>query len=318
MNIKIILALVAIYAINMGTVNIATAQQAQRSKYKNQLAQTQIGQLQLKYLAPDKFQRIDGLARDIDEMLVFFTPNNVQNLAIFAEPKSWEIFYNEIYGANPRDLNFYATITTGTDSSTKPLTPKRLSRYYSNVLILDASMRPLNDGEMGSQFLENGQNAATSFEIMDQSSNYLTFKTKLGQMKKGKDGVLTFQERYYLISSTIAIGSNIICLSLFFNKKGATEEEALRVALAWRNAYMDLTKPLISKTEVAETPKPVIPVTVPLPSKLTEPSKPSAPAISTEKINGDRAVLTGKLPAENQDAPDEKEKTSPILDKPAN
>ena len=311
------MTLVAVFVLNMGTVNTATAQ-TQRAKYKNQPTQAQIGQFKLNYIAPDNFRRIDGLARDIDEMLMFFTPNNVQNIAIFADPTSWERFYNELYGDKPRDLKYYATVTTGSDASTKPLTPKRLSRYYSNVLVIDASMRPLNDGEVGSQFLENGQNAATSFEIIEQGPNHLTFKANLGQMKKSKEGELTFNERYNLISSTISVGSNIICLNLLFNNKGVPEEEALKVALEWRNKYLELTKPFIYKLGITQVPEPVLPVTVPLPLKLTDPDKNPTPTVTIKKRNGDKAVLTGKLPAEKPVSLDEKELPASVLEKPEN
>jgi len=236
-------ALAAVFCL---TLILNGAQALAQTPYKAQESHVQRGEALIELIGPSGFQRVDGLDHDIDETLAAYLPDAGRELAIFAEPKAWKSFYDEIYGTDPSDLAFYATITASDELSEyflEELDFSLLTKYFSNI----HQLRPgkSNRNRLGGTILESGQAAATPFTLIsDDPAASITFKTELGQLQDGVDSEQPeFKRRYFAVMSAVLVRGQVVFLNVYTNNRGPAPEEAQALALAWRDEFIKKLTP---------------------------------------------------------------------------
>ncbi len=83
--------------------------------------------------------------------------------------------------------------------------------------------------------MEAGTLAVTPFELIEGAETYVTFKTRLGTIRKGENDREIFREHYRLYVSAVLIRGKMILFSLYSNRPDDRAEE---LALAWRDANL--------------------------------------------------------------------------------
>lgn len=196
-----------------------------------------LGEVQVPIFGPEGFQRVDGLDYDVDRRLAIFHPATSEVLAIYADPEKWKSFFAEIFGTSPRDLVYYATITTA------PATGE-----FETISLNLADLRELlklNEVEidrLAPDFqLEPGQPAIAPLELIDQKTRAVTFKTSLMEAAGGDGGGAKLRPRYLAVISALEVDGQLLFLNLFVNRRGPSAETAQALAIAWRDEYLKQT-----------------------------------------------------------------------------
>ena len=206
-----------------------------QTPYKTQEPTVRLGELEIDLIGPNGFQRVDGLDHDIDGALSVFQPDLSREEAIFAEPRAWKSFFDEIYGTNPSDLAYYATITGSTDQAVASLDFEQLDRFFANIPVVDGA--PAKGG--GSTLAAADAVASAPFELIGRDPGYVSFKTRMGTVSPGgPDGAERFNGRYFVVTSAILAEGRVLFLSLYATGKGPAPDQVEAQALAWRDLYL--------------------------------------------------------------------------------
>jgi hypothetical protein len=240
------------YLLGLAGAGELTAQ----TPYKPQEPRALLGQTEIDLRGPAGFRRVDGLDHDIDEMLAVFLPDSGRELAIFTDPRAWKTFYDEIYGENPSDLAFYATITVGPEES--PEVPRidleQVKRCFLKVPEVEPTERVQEMDDFTGHFLEAGQAAIAPLELLEQGEDFVSSATHLGLLQPGPGKELTFKGRYSVIQSAILLDDRLVFLNLFRNENGPPPEQVRELARAWRDDYMPKTTPPEPEPESGAVP----------------------------------------------------------------
>lgn len=211
---------------------------AQIEAYKQQSATAKLGEAEIDLFGPADFQRVDGLAYDIDERLAVFHPKTSDTLAIFAEPGAWQSFFDVIFSNSPRDLAFYATIATAPatgEFEVVGLNPEDISALLK--------LQELSGDEDLDFPLETGVTTVTPLEPLSQGPRHLTFKSFLVDASAAAEGG-PLDKRYLAVISAIEVEGQMLFLNLFANRRGPQDERLEQLAADWRDDYLARTKSL--------------------------------------------------------------------------
>ncbi len=254
-------------ALCLVTLAVAADLPAQ-TPYKIQEPRAVLGQTEIDLIGPAGFHRVDGLDHDIDEMLTVFLPDSGREVAIFTDPRAWKSFYDEIYGDEPADLAFYATITVGPEESPdlQQIDLEQVKRCFFDVLEVDPAERVQEMDDFTGNLLEAGRTAITPLEPLERGERFVSSAARLGLLQSGPEKGLVFKGRYSVIQSAILLDGRLVFLNLFSNEIGPPPEQVREAARAWRDDYMLKTTP----PEPAPEPEPVsAPPPEPGPESLT-------------------------------------------------
>lgn len=214
---------------------------AQTATYKEQSPTAKLGEVEIELFGPPDFQRVDGYDYDIDERLSLLHPKSSESLAIFAESSAWKPFFDEIFGNSPRDLAYYATITTA--PATNEFESVDLNAEDISILLglneIDPEESPDNPG------LAIGETAVSPLKVMGQTPRYITFETRLMEAlpAENKQGI-SLNRRYLAVVSALEVEGQVLFLNVFANRRGPKAELVEELAVAWREAYLGRTKSL--------------------------------------------------------------------------
>jgi len=208
--------------------------------YKEQLPTAKLGEAEFELFGPEGFQRIDGIDYDIDERLSIFHPKSSESLAIFADPSAWKPFFDEIFGNSPRDLYFYATITTA--PATREFEAVSLNLDDISALLrlheIDPSEEPDIPMEIGETVV-----IVSPLTALNHGPRFITFKSNLLEPAPG-DGGPTLKKRYTAVISAVEVEGQLLFLNIFSNRRGPKDETVEEMAAIWRDAYLVKTKSL--------------------------------------------------------------------------
>jgi hypothetical protein len=260
-----------------------------QAPYKPQEPAAVLGAYQIDLLGPEGFLRVDGQDHDMDETLALFLPDAGRILAIYADPRAWKAFYNEIYGDSPGDLTLYATVTASAEAeeSVRQLSPATLEKFFDAIPEVNPDERIRAESETTSRLLEPGQTARSPFEVFEQGRRFLTVRTELGLLEPGgAPGRLTFRRRYTLFLSVLLVEGRALFLNLYQGGDGSSSEEALRLARDWRDLCLKKTAHPLPAPVRSEGPEagdaaagpaatPIVPAVVPKPGAATVLEPPS-------------------------------------------
>lgn len=212
---------------------------AQAPAYKDQQPTARLGDAEIDLFGPLDFQRVDGLDYDVDRRLSILHPASSESLAIFAEAGSWKPFFDEIFGSSPRDLAFYATISTA--PVTSEVEAVSLSLEDISALL---KLNELAPEEMQDLPIEIGETAVTPLMYLSHGPRFITFKTDLMEALPEGGGVV-LKKRYLAIVSAIEVEGQMLFLNVFANRRGF-DQKAEEAAVKWREAYLSKTRSLNS------------------------------------------------------------------------
>lgn len=204
-------------------------------------SQCRLGDKIIELLGPAGFERVDWLDQDINIILAAFQPESCLTLAIYAEPAAWEKFYAEVYGRNPKDLAYFASISTPAmflDENLSGPAPDVIRQIFSSVRRLSEEEAARSVRRGSAALLEAGTLALAPFDLIEGRENYVSFETRLGTVQKNEEDEELFREHYRLIVSAVLVQGKMVLLNLYSNRHNEPPEEARRLALAWRDAYL--------------------------------------------------------------------------------
>lgn len=238
MVLKKILTCYLLSMIFLGACGAEIAVAANIAVYKEQLPTAQLGEAEFELFGPEGFQRIDGIDYDIDERLSIFHPKSSESLAIFAAPAAWKPFFDEIFGNSPRDLYFYATITTA--PATREFEAISLNLEDISALL---RLREIDPAEEAGIPIEIGETVVSPLAALSHGLRFISFKSDLLELAPGNGGP-TLTKRYSAVVSAIEVEGQILFLNIFSNRRGPKDETVEELAAGWRDAYLVKTKSL--------------------------------------------------------------------------
>lgn len=213
--------------------------------YQAQALTAGLGRVKILLSGPQPFIRIDGLDRNIDDILLATQSPAAAVLAIYAEPAAWKEFNSSPVGAADRPgLNCHAIISTPAPMAERTVKAeefdqlkKDLSRNLQSVIgqkrCLDSELAGVSDHQV-----ESAQGLMESFEVLEESPTFLTYRLVTSLELKLKKTKQPRRSRTVTLSSTMLLNGKIINLQLVADDPQKLTPAALEeTARNWRDEF---------------------------------------------------------------------------------
>lgn len=214
--------------------------------YQAQAPAAELGRVKVLLIGPRLFVRIDGLDRNIDDILLATQSPAAAVLAIYAEPEAWKEFNSSPGGATDRPgLSCHAIISTPAPMADRMVKTeefdqlkKDLSRNLKSAIgqkrRLDNELAGVSDHEV-----ESAQGLMEDFEALEESPTFLTYRLATSLELKLKKTKQPRRSRTVTLSSTILLNGKIINLQLVADDPQKLTPAGLEeTARNWRDEFL--------------------------------------------------------------------------------
>lgn len=228
-----------------GLITVTAHPASAAPPYQAQAATAELGRVKVLLSGPKTFVRIDGLDRNIDDILLATQSPAAAVLAIYAEPQAWKEFSSSPGGAAERPgLNCHAIISTPAPMADRTVKAeefdqlkKDLSRNLKSVIgqkrRLDSELAGVSDHQV-----ESAQGLMEAFEVLEEKPTFLTYRLITSLELKLKKTKQPRRSRTVTISSTMSLNGKIINLQLVADEPQKLAPAALEeTARNWRDEF---------------------------------------------------------------------------------
>lgn len=213
--------------------------------YQAQAPTAELGRVKVMLSGPPRFIRIDGLDRNIDDILLATQSPTAAVLAIYAEPEAWKKFNSSPGGTADRPgLNCHALISTPAPMADRTVTAEefeQLKKDLSHNLKNSIGQKRRLDNELGGvsdHQVESAQGLMESFEVLEEKPTFLTYRLVTSLELKLKKTKQPRRSRTVALSSTMLLNGKIINLQLVADDPQKITPAALEeTAHNWRDEF---------------------------------------------------------------------------------
>ena len=211
--------------------------------YKAQESRISLGQTEVLVTGPENFIRIDGLDRNLDDILLATQSPAAAILGIFAEPGAWKEFQAAESGPTRAGLHCHAIISTPAPLAERTVTRaefedigRDLIRNMSSLVNKERRMEGDLAGISDHQ-VESAIGRIESFTVLNQGPDHLTYRFESVLEMKLKGAPAPRISRTATVSSTLLFEGKIINLQLMADPQGPPVRQLERIAGVWRNIF---------------------------------------------------------------------------------
>lgn len=233
------LMLVVLLSILGGQLPTAVAREA----YRPQNAEAEIGSSKIRLSGPASFPRIDGLDRNLDDILLATQSPAAGILAIYAEPAAWKKF--QARGKNDEiGLSCHAVISTPAPMAGRNLTSadfqqikkdlaQNLSAGVKQERRLEKELSTVSDHQV-----EKAVGRLDGFTVLEESADFISYRLDSSLEMKLKDKSKPSTSRSATVTSTLLLGGKIINLQLTADFQGAAPPDLGKISRLWRESFL--------------------------------------------------------------------------------
>jgi len=214
--------------------------------YQAQSPGASLGGFKIELEGPPSFVRIDGLDRNLDDILLATQAPSAAVLALYAEPGAWKSFQ----GAKPEaGLHCHALISTPAPLADQVLAPADFSRIKKDLgknLKASVNKERRLEGELAGvsdHKVKEARGLLESFTVLEEGPDFLTYRLVSSLELNYQESASPRVSRSTTISSTILLGGKIINLQLAAAPEGPGPDQLAATAGAWRKSFIGRNTP---------------------------------------------------------------------------
>ncbi len=213
---------------------------AEAKPYQGQAPSARLGQATIDLQGPPAFVRIDGLDRNLDDILLATQSPSAAVLALYAEPAAWKTFQSR---KNETGLHCHALISTPAplaDQNIKAGDFERIKKDLAKNLKASVKVERRLDGELAGvsdHQVESAKGSVESFTVLEEGDDFLSYQVVSTLELKYKDSASPRLSRSTTVSSTIVVKGKIINLQLVADPHGPGQGQLAETARLWRQSF---------------------------------------------------------------------------------
>lgn len=210
--------------------------------YRQQQPQAEIGASKIKLDGPAAFVRIDGLDRNVDDIILATQSPAAAVLAIFAEPAAWKKFQ----GRGKKDetgLACHAIISTPAPLAGRNLGGADFARIKKDLAAnlagtvkverrLEKELASVSDHQV-----ERAIGRVEAFDILEEGDDFITYRLESSLEMKLKDRPQARRSRSISVTTTVLAGGKILNLQLTGNPQEAPAVDLNQLSRRWRESF---------------------------------------------------------------------------------
>lgn len=225
------------------TVSGGRLPEAWGQAYRDQSPEAGIGSSKVRLNGPASFPRIDGLDRNLDDILLATQSPAAAILAIYAEPAAWKKF--QARGKNDEiGLSCHAVISTPAPMAGRNITSADFQRIKKdlteNLKAGVARERQLEDelSTVSDHKVEKAVGRLDDFKVLEEGPAFISYRLDSSLEMKFKDKSKPRTSRSATVTSTLLLNGKIINLQLTADSQGALPADLEKTGRLWRESFL--------------------------------------------------------------------------------